>query len=487
MLAQLAAATSDGIALVRAGRCIYLSDGFVEMLGASQDKLRGRAFLELVEPDSLQVARLSLEPVTGAPAEHEYGLHLGARRVRVRVSSAQLGEVIGLVFTDVTKTKAEQARLLLADRMMSVGALAEGVAHDINNPLSYVLGNLAFFLEELPRLSYPDEATRIDLKEAAEETLEGAERIRDIVRGLQSFARADQDVRRPLDLNRVIESTLAMAFIRVRHRAKLVKELGPLPPIFGNESRVGQAVLNLLLHAANSLPEGRAAENRITIGTRFEAPDVILSVKDTGPGMMPDEAARIFDSLGGRKAGPGLGLPIAHAIITELGGTMRVRSAIGEGAEYQALLPSLAETETTLDLPSAAADIEDSLDAAPRILVIDDEPLIATAFKRALQHYEMEAVESGRAAIDALTDDPSFALIFCDILMPDLTGMDVFQWAKSRMPGVEERFIFMTGGLYNPMVMDFLRSTKNLTLEKPFNPVELRRVVEERVGPPPVV
>lgn len=476
---RLIEGSPDGIAIVRDGRYVYTNRAWARALETNSNALMGRAVLDdVVSEDRERLTRM----MAGAedPTSEFAFLVPPDARVFLQLSALPLTEwegqpARGFIGRDVTSLKRSSAQLLLADRMMSIGTLAAGVAHEINNPLSYVLGNLSYLVEETPAL-IEDELARADVLEALKEAHEGGERVRRIVRDLQAFSRADQERKTEVNVNRIIESAINMAWIEIRHRARLVKELGEVLPVMGNEARLGQVILNLLLHAAYAMPEGKADQHSLRIRTGTVGDDVVIELFDNGPGIAPDVLRHLFDALPHRPVGRsgGLGLSIAHSIIVDLGGSLTAEGRVGAGTTFRVSLPGQLDGDGSGSRPPAAvgADIE-----SYRILVIDDEPLIATALKRALKSRALSVVDSGKRAIDTLAAGEEFDVIFCDLMMPELTGMDVYEWVKQHLPGVESRIVFMTGGTFTPRAQAFLEAVPNPRLEKPFEVEKVRQIL----------
>jgi signal transduction histidine kinase len=470
------------VAIVEDGRYVFVNQTWAWALGRDADALAG----EPVRCASDEARRSVL--ALARPATCTFESASGDVVVLDLTPLSLEGSKLVLIATNVEERKV-QADLLLNDRLMSIGALASGVAHEINNPLSYVLGNVDFLEEELPK-NVADGPVRVQIAEALGQIHEGAERVRTIVRNLQAFARADQIGTRPIDLNATIDAVVAMAWVEIRHRARLVRSLAPkLPAVKATEARIGQVVLNLLLNAAHVLPEGRADANRIAIETSYdpESSRVKLAISDTGPGIPADVIDSVFDpyfAVRPRGVGAGLGLSIVHTIVTALGGGVTVASEIGKGATYTVTLP-IADDASVIqaegDPPPA--------DVVGRILVIDDEPLIASAISRALRRHEVSVVEDGRHAIEILSGDRQFDIILCDLMMPDLTGMDVYRWVADHRPGLERRFVFMTGGTFTPKSQAFLDSVSNDRISKPFDFARFRKLVDfmlrQRAGATP--
>jgi two-component system, cell cycle sensor histidine kinase and response regulator CckA len=485
---RLAEKSVDGMVLLRAGRYVYANRAWASWLGREPDELAGQRFLDHVPAEDRRSLEAWLEGKDSEDvAEYRFANEAGTTTL-LQVNRVEVDqETVGLVGRDLTRQRRNQAKLLLADRMMSVGALAAGTAHEINNPLTYVQGNIGFALEEVRanRSILGDEKGE-ELEEALTEAQEGAERVRVIVRRLHAFSRADQDELRRIDVNRVVDEAVNMAFTEIRHRARLLKELGAEAVVQANEARLGQVVLNLLLNAAHALPEGKAEENFIRVATSSSGGEVRLQVQDSGPGIPPEVLGRVFDSMFTTKpvgVGTGLGLSIAHSIVTDFGGRIDVSSTLGQGTSFEVVLPAAERRKR----PRRSRSSIEPSDAGRRanLLVIDDEPLIAAALKRALREHEVEVAGSGRAAIELLmARKGAFDLVFCDLMMPDLTGMDVYEWSQANLPGIQPRFVFMTGGIFTPRAQRFLESVRlrNRSIQKPFDLGEIRRYVRQRLS-----
>jgi PAS domain S-box-containing protein len=255
------------------------------------------------------------------------------------------GQPIKMVGTcrDVSEHKQMQAKLVVAERMASLGTLAGGVAHEINNPLSYVLSNLRFVSGELADPDFLPPGERLaEAKQVLGEAIQGADRVRRIVEDLRVFARPREQVG-PVDVRRVFELAIKIAAGQIRHRARLVKDYADLPPVQADESRLSQVVLNLLVNAAQAIPEGRPSENEIRLVTRRHAADrVAIEVSDTGCGIPPELKDRIFEPFFTTKqvgVGTGLGLSICHGIVRSMGGEITVESEMGKGSTFRVLLP----------------------------------------------------------------------------------------------------------------------------------------------------
>lgn len=256
-----------------------------------------------------------------------------------------IGNIVARVLATHHRRDIE-ARLRVADRMASMGVLAAGVAHEINNPLAYVLGNIGFLNETLQRAQRGemeiDSATIDELLAAVTDAIEGTHRVRDIVTDLRTFSR-DSEQRSSVDLNKSVRSAHRMSNGEIRQRATVDLDLGEIPRLQASESRLGQLVLNLMINAAQAMPARPVGENRIRVTTRVTAAgEVLLEVTDNGAGIPPEIQHRIFDPFFTTKAigqGTGLGLSICHTIVTSFGGTILVDSALGRGTTFRVTFP----------------------------------------------------------------------------------------------------------------------------------------------------
>lgn len=398
----------------------------------------------------------------------------------VRLGASITGAVI--VGRDVTESKRTAAQLIASDRMASVGLLAAGVAHEINNPLAAIIANLDLSLERVGDLTDRLGLPRNTLDEL-QDARECAERIRIIVRDLKLFSRADDERRGPVDTRRVAESTLRMVGNEIRHRAHIVTNYGDVPLVEANEARLGQVFLNLIVNAAHAIPEGRVEGNEIRISTRpSPSGDVIVEIADTGTGMPPEVCRQLFTPFFTTKPigeGTGLGLAICQRIVMDLGGTIEVESEVGHGTVFRLHLPRADAEAAPQTTPRAAVA---PLRRRGRILVIDDDPMLIAVFRRSLSAaHEVTTTTRAQEALDLLAAGERYDVILCDLMMPDLTGMDFHEALSISFPDLAERVIFVTGGAFTPRAREFLERVPNLRLEKPFASQQLRALVNDRI------
>jgi PAS domain S-box-containing protein len=412
--------------------------------------------------------------------DYELTIKNELRYYEARLVRSGADEALAIVRNRTLQRHMEQ-RLLRADRIASLGALAAGVAHEINNPLTYVIGNLTLATRELASFEVGDElAGRMhELQRALADARAGADRVRYIVSDLNSFSAAPRTDLAVVDLRKVLDSAINMAWSEIRHRARLVRDYQDGPGVLGNEHRLGQVFLNLLVNAAQAIEEGDAQKNTIYVRTDQENGTVVVSIQDSGRGFDQDVAARMFDPFFTTKPigeGTGLGLAICRSILDSLGGQLTASSpGFGRGATFTVRLPA---AEYPLEVrPAQVIERHDGDPIRGRVLVVDDEPVIATLARRALGNHEVYVVTSGSDALE-LCGAQEFDVILCDLLMPDVTGMDLYESLSAQGNGVEQRMVFMTAGAFTPRARRFLSQISNPHLEKPFDVDDLEAAVQ---------
>jgi PAS domain S-box-containing protein len=458
-------------------------------------------------------------------------------RASRRDGSGQALRMTGVLF-DVTEQRRLQAQLEASERMASLGTLAAGVAHEINNPLAYVLANLDFLEGSLR----PVAAREPEVSEALAHAREGADRVREVVRGLRAFSRPERAGRTRADLAAELDAAVRLAGNELRHRARLDVRVGALPGVAAGGHELGQVFLNLLVNAAHAIPEGRAGENRIEVEAGTDVAGwARIEVRDTGTGISPEVLPHIFEPFFTTKAqgvGTGLGLAICHGIVSAAGGRIEVESRVGRGSTFRVLLPAAPAAPDAAELtpdaaPSEAARAPAEVPRAPaapwtpvapaqppaapvqasaapstpstfaapvpaagparpppglgrrlRVLVVDDDPLVARAVTRILASANEVTVASSPAdALARITAGQSFDAIVCDLMMPDMSGMDLHDRIAGLAPEVARRMIFVTGGAFSDRAREFLDRSPNPRLEKPFEAAVLRDAVASVARP----
>ena len=310
-----------------------------------------------------------------------------------------------------------------------------------------------------------------------------ADRVRQIVRDLKIFSRHEDTHPEAIDVKKVLESSLRMAWNEIRHRARLVKDYGTVPLVEGSESRLGQVFLNLIVNAAQAIPEGNAEGNAIRIVTSTDQTGrILVAVTDTGKGIAAQDLRHLFRpfyTTKGPGVGTGLGLAISHRIVTGLGGELQVESEVGKGTTFRVVLPAARSIEMAEQPPVARAA---RAARRARVLIVDDEPMLVGVIRRSLsKEHEVVAITSASEALDRIRAGESFDVILCDLMMPQMTGMDLHAELRRVDPAAAERMVFMTGGAFTPAARAFLDEVPNQRLEKPFDAQHLRALVNDRI------
>jgi len=387
-----------------------------------------------------------------------------------------------VVAREVTERKQLEAQLAQSDRLASVGVLAAGVAHEINNPLVYIMNNLSYVLTHMPD-GYDE------LVSALREARSGAERVRDIVKDLKTFSRSDSEKMEPMDVRAILDSAIKVAHNEIRHRAQLVRHYDEIPAVDAN-TRLGQVFLNLILNAAHAIGEGDVSNNQITV--RVERRDaqnqVLVSIQDTGVGIPGDRLSKIFDPFFTTKpvgVGTGLGLSICRNITEALGGHIEVTSEVGVGSTFTVSLPYSMQRVAGQMQPSSRPPAQST--RSLRVLVVDDDVFVARSIRRLLRpQHDVTLALSGRQAL-GLIRNADYDVIFCDVMMPEMTGMELHAAVSKQNEKLSERFVFITGGPFTPEARQLFDSVTNPCIQKPFTPTDLANVLESAIHAVPHV
>jgi two-component system, cell cycle sensor histidine kinase and response regulator CckA len=470
---------------------ITVSEGAaLKRMGFESGELVGRTIQDLYSdnPQIMDNYRRALAGEVFTTTADLGGIVLQTWMSPMRGPRGEIGGVIG-VSTDVTERARMQQQVHQAERLAALGRLAASVAHEINNPLAYSMEALRLAGEIAARqrlVAAADTGADTDgarLDELLREARDGMERVRHITRDLKLFSRDDEDVRRPHDVRCVVAAAMKMVATRVGARARVDVEPGPSAIVLADENRLIQILVNLVLNAADALPSHGVERNRITLRSRLEGRAVVIEISDNGPGIPAELRDRVFEPFFTTKPvgeGTGLGLFVTRNLVEALDGTIGIGDAAGGGAVFTIRLPTIEPAPAT-ETPLAPARA--SAAAGPvraRVLIIDDEPQLAQVFRAALaKQHDVLAFTNGRAALGHLLESPMYDLVLCDLMMAELSGMEVFEEVRRQRPGQERAFVFMTGGVFDPKVAEFLASVPNDCVDKPF---DIRAEVARRLS-----
>jgi PAS domain S-box-containing protein len=502
-------ASPDGIIVHRDSRFVYVNPAAVRQLGiVDADAVIGRSIYDYLLPGEVAGVRERIEGMwregqPTSPRDFQFQrpdgqVHLGEV---VSVMAGFEGEpAVITIIRDVGEQRALQSRMLLADRLATVGTLAVGVAHEINNPLSWVVGNLGLLADEFDNQVRMREQpghdpvvvanSRARVRELLGRAQEGTERVRRIVRDLVRFGRSDEGEGQPVDVHALLDSAIEIADVQLRHRAQLARDYRSSGYVRASEARLGQVFLNLLVNAAQAIDPGAPRQNQVRVATHdLEDGRIEVAITDTGSGMPEHVRKRIFEPFFTTKPvgeGTGIGLAISNEIVTSFGGEIVVESEIGRGTTFRIRLRQASE-----DPPSRPAQvIHDDPDprartsSGMRVLIVDDEPLIREMVCDALSQHEVTAVSNGREALAEILDK-DWDLVLCDMILPELSGLDLYRELEQRRPAVLDKLVFMTGGEFSRQGPRLPNGARVRRLEKPFSIKTLRELVRDARSYPP--
>lgn len=477
-------AIPDGVAVVRGHNVLWCNQGWATLVGVSgpaalagadlAEALRtsgGGAFLTWLDAP---LTREGDEPSYAGEVVRRSGQPAWAEIARTGLADFEGGPATLLAARDLTEQHSLQGQLVMSDRLATVGLLAQGVAHEINNPLASIIANLGL----LRRSNPPNPLSDGERADILADVDEAAQHIAVIVRDLRMFAKGPADTRAVLDLRPVVESSLRLARARLRPGSSIQTQFGASPRVQANAARVGQVVLNLVVNAIQARPAKSPEQHQagVELGTTPEG-WARITVRDNGAGIAPGVQARLFNHFFTTKPegeGTGLGLSISRRIVEDLGGRLWFESSAGAGTRFHVELPPSPDPglDPRESPPLVAA-------ARRRVLVVDDEPAMLSVIRRILApHHEVVTVQSAARALEVLRASSNRPdVVLTDMMMPGMTGVELYQGVLSADPLLARRFVFMTGGAFGEGVSSALQSLENPRVEKPFHPQDLLEAV----------
>ena len=397
----------------------------------------------------------------------------------VRARTATIREAHDRLQREVSQRHLMEAQLRRAQKLEALGRLAAGVAHEINNPLAFVIANLQYVRDALDQPT--DDGNRAPLGELASalsEAAVGGDRIRQIVRDLKAFAQPHDESLAVVDVRPVLDFSIKMTSAEIQRHAHLVTRFEEVPAVWAISGRLEQVFVNLLINAAQAMPPDRLDRNQISVTVRSLDEMVAVEIADNGVGIPAADLERIFDPFFTTKpvgVGTGLGLSICHSIVTAFGGDLTVQSEEGKGSTFRVTLPCAARVADSG--PTRAPGQE--LAAAARILVVDANPSVAKAVRRLLSGHKVRTAADGPEAL-ALCREHPFDLVLYDVHAADLSPQDMFARLRETGGGIERRLVLTAAGTLEPELAALADTERIPTLDKPFDARDVDRLLERR-------
>lgn len=484
--AMLLRAIGDGVIATDAeGRVSFLNPAAEQITGWTAAEALGRA-VEEVCPVSRDGAPL-VHPLartlrTGERTALEAGAELETRRGVRRVIADTAAPIVGdrgvvgavMVFQDVTEQRALAQRVAQSERLAALGQMAEGLMHELNNPLAYVLANARFALTRLE-----DEARQrgteavSEALEAVRDAHEGADRIAGLVHELRQVVRSESAPREHVRLEDAVAMAVHMLRALDEEHGRVRLEISPGPRVRANAGQLAQVVLALVRNALAATSRAGKLEAKVLVRTGMTAAGhARLEVEDVGVGMAPDVVARIFDPFFTTQPagqGLGLGLSICHRIVSDHGGTLRVRTEPGVGSCFTVEVPPSAAVPEQ----ASGTRVSTAPDVPLRVLVVDDDAPVGRAIRRTLAAHQVELETSPVRALERFELGERYDVVVCDVRMPILTGPEFHVRLRAIDAAQAARVVFVTGGPVSPAVRRHVDAAGVSLVHKPFTAEEL--------------
>jgi PAS domain S-box-containing protein len=470
------------------GRFKFVSERIRDILGVSPEDYIGQPVGQRMSPeDQSKLTEMLQEAVSGQkPRQIEIrAQHIDGAWKTLRITASpffdEKGKIAGMVSSgrDVTESKQFEQQLAQSEKFAAMGQMMAGAAHELNNPLTAILG-----ISDLLRERATDETTRrqVDL------ILQQARRAAGIVLSLLAFSRPSAHGQAKIDLKAVVEEALQMESALLAQKNIRIKFDAPEKALFveGNRRLLTQVFSNLIANAEQSIS---AARDGGTLSVSISSLDgcIRVSFTDDGPGIAPEITGKIFDPFFTTKrpgGGSGLGLTIALAVIKEHGGSIEVQSTPGSGATFDVMLPPCAQAASDPALPSSPVVESPPSDAkilqGHNVLIVDDEESIREILGEDLSRRGMKihAVESSEAALGYLSTNEC-EIVLCDFNLPGISGEALFEKLLATGNKATPRFVFMTGDLVDPALVSRYREKGARILQKPFSVAMLATLLAE--------
>ncbi|MCJ7515411.1 MAG: response regulator [Dehalococcoidia bacterium] len=483
-------ATADGILIadMETRQFQYANPAMCRMLGYTEEELRTMDVAAIHPKEDLQrvVAEFEAQArgdktlAPDIPCLRKDGIIVYAdiSTVNITVNGRKCNSGF---FRDITERKKTEQQALVNAKLASVGELVAGVAHEINNPLTGIIGYAQLLAD---RRDVPQ-----NVKEDLQKIYEESKRTVKIVQNLLRFARQYKPEKSLVDINELLERTLELEAYKMRtSNIELSTKLAAdMPLMLADYNQLQQVILNIITNAQQATAETKR-RCRITVTTETVEEYVRISIADNGPGISPENMTKIFDPFFTTKpegSGSGLGLSVCHGIITEHGGNIYAESTIGKGTTFIIELPIATGEQAVIKEkePAKKKSRRPRQKFTGNILIVEDEPSIRAVLTRNLsvEGYQVQTVPDGKAALDKLAKN-AYDLIFTDLKMPGMSGRELYEAIKKKHPNSAEKVVFITGDVMTGDTTKFLTSTGRPYLVKPFYSKDVTDIIEKVIG-----
>jgi two-component system NtrC family sensor kinase len=402
----------------------------------------------------------------------------GERLVQWRVSTvrdpATTAEVFVCAGADISDRRRLEEQLLQAEKLSALGQLVAGVAHELNNPLTGVLGFAQVITSQADCTA--------QMKEDLGNIEKNAKRCKSIVENLLRFARQHKPERKSVDINEIIESTIELMAYHFRAGSvDVVRDLkSDLPSVSGDFNELQQVFVNLVGNALQAM-KASGGRGTLTVRTTVVKDKVRAEIRDSGPGIPAERIAVVFDPFFTTKPqgeGTGLGLSVCYGIVTAHKGRIWAESPEGEGATFIVVLPIDRQGDAQVERPRTTET--QMLRLKQRVLVVDDEDQVRNVLERILTSFGFRvfAASSGEEAC-TLLERNTVDMVVCDLRMPGMSGQGLYDWIEKRDATLAKRMVFCTGDTVARESRNFIGRTKCRVVAKPFNMSQLAQALAE--------
>lgn len=509
----------DGILFHHQGKILFANKKMKSFLNYSDSSLVGKSVFEIISPTYHEIIKKRMEAVAqnqdlqGKPLEVEFEIFGSDKHFYGECTSTNLHYLgmpcVAVIARDLSERKSYETHLLETDRLASLGQMAAGVGHEVNNPLCFIVLKLEILKEQLAAKS---DTSAID---SICEIEDGISRIQTIVGDLKTLSRDHgDDLSSFVDITKTLVAAISMAKNEIQQRAQLEVEITDLSPLLVNEARLGQIFLNLLINAAQAIEPGNINKNKIIVRAYNDGPMVTVQISDTGSGIPEFVQENLFKPFYTTKPvgqGTGLGLSICKSLVGRFNGTLSFKSENGIGTTFTVSFPAAKELNLrthvgpieidqhvpdrmknnaaihenrqiydSSDQASRGKDLSLSKQSKKRILVIDDDDMVLETLAGVLsKNYIPVALNDAAAALAELNSGVQFDAIICDLMMPNMNGMQFYDALKKLNSEFCQKVIFLTGGSFTEIADTFLNQKEIISFQKPIRKKELFEILEK--------